>query len=246
VVNEAVWPDYDGAAFGDVSGVTAQSYLSVESVGTATTAEGLDLPLASNFPTRTPATTARRPTPTRSTTEPTAREGTTRVHLRYTFALLTVNESTYGYLSDGSKSGVTAGDVSSGHSELVINGENDHGEITDEGASSAGAKHYDALQAVAGTHPAVITSKASSDVTIVDEAADSSATGNSNPGAEWRPTLRTFSTTQTSVTPFDSVPTFSISMSTWSPSRSVKSLGGTTEVPVSSTDSSGSSLWRVR
>ena len=54
----------------------------------------------------------------------------------------------------------------------------------------------------------------------------------------WRPP-------QTVTTEFSRVPTFSISMLTESPARSVNSSGGTIDVPVSRTARSGTALCRV-
>lgn len=130
---------------------------------------------------------------------------TTTVELRYTFALQTINEkavknyesfiqnsySSYSSVDEAARAdphleNVRPSDIksdSNGNSILVMDGNDGYPSITDNGAGSPAANNYDALQAVADQHPAVISTTAAFDVTVENEKAESGATGNSNPGA---------------------------------------------------------------
>lgn len=158
-----------------------------------------DLPLVNNFPGAASGyygavtDTERFDVGTDSTSK------TTTVTLRYTFALQTVNESSVQYFTEndfGNYSGVDdavrndpqfenvrPSDVNSGNSVLVMNAEDGYPDITNNGAGDPAANNYDAYQTVAGNHPAVISTETSFPVTVENEAAEATATGDSNTNA---------------------------------------------------------------
>ncbi|WP_254840985.1 hypothetical protein [Natronomonas marina] len=129
---------------------------------------------------------------------------TTSVELRYTFALQTINESAVQYFVSGDLSNDYNGDVptaaredphlenvrpsdiksdNGGNSVLVMDGNDGYPSIEDNGAGSPAENNYDALQAVADSHPAVISTTAAFDVTVENQKAGSGVTGDSNTGA---------------------------------------------------------------
>ena len=126
----------------------------------------------------------------------------TMVELRYTFALYTINEGNLESFTENDLNGyndideavrqdphldnVRRSDIESdgqGNSVLVMDGEDGYPSITDEGAGSAADNDYDALQAIADDHPAVISTTSEFMVDVENEAADSGASGDSNTGA---------------------------------------------------------------
>ncbi|NHN64934.1 hypothetical protein G9463_16730 [Haloarcula sp. JP-Z28] len=73
-------------------------------------------------------------------------------------------------------------DVSTGNSELVMDGTDGYPSITNNGANSAASNVYDAYQAIADSHPAVISTTAQFTVTVTNEAGDSGVTGSTGAG----------------------------------------------------------------
>lgn len=179
VVNEAGQPDYENTAY--PGGVDVDSFLLGNSLGGA---DNYDF--VNNFP----GADAGYYGPAIDTTHfdvPTDGESDSdTVELRYTFALLTVNDSMVAPENAGSGwySDVTEDDVTVGHSVLAMEGDGEYDSVTDHGAGSPSSKYYPAYHDMYDSHPAVIVDTASFAVTVNNELSGTDGSGDSGTGAE--------------------------------------------------------------
>ncbi|EMA00670.1 hypothetical protein SAMN05443574_10190 [Haloarcula vallismortis] len=174
---------------------------------------GGTLPLVNNFPGAESGYYGAADDTSRFDVDEDGASDTDTVEIRYTFALQRLNTgsanlgddpSGIGYtpvssftqnpLSDYSTieeavredphlENVRPEDVNTGNSELVMDGTDDYPSITNNGANSAASNVYDAYQAIADSHPAVISTTAQFTVTVTNEAGDSGVTGDTSAGA---------------------------------------------------------------
>lgn len=109
------------------------------------------------------------------------------VELRYTVALLTVNDSWRGADYAGPDSwfaDVPDDEVTQGHSTLAMEGDGEYPSVTDHGAGSASAKYYPAYHEMADSHPAVLVDTVAFEVGVENELSTNDGSGDSNTGAE--------------------------------------------------------------
>lgn len=196
VANEQGRPDYENADFSSIGGVTAESFVGGNSVGSADTAESVlvdqeGLPLVNNFPGADSGYYGAAGDTSRLDNDADGTQSTTQVTLRYTFALKSANQSFVNFvgptLGEGALAHVRQSDVESdsqGNSVLVMNGEDGYADITSGNAFPASTNDYDTLQYFADKHPAIITETATFNIRAKNEAADAGVTGSSNTGAQ--------------------------------------------------------------
>jgi hypothetical protein len=219
VVDTEGRPDYasaDGVSpgFDDIGGVDSASYLGGGSVGSADDAaiyldekdsgsslpleKGL-LPLVNNYPGAESGYygAASDTLPFDNPDDGTVK--TTQVTLRYTFALLSPNDSFIQWGSDDpvgegwfsnlrednlNYSGHSDSDVqqdSQGNSVLVQNDEDGYPNLADGPGGSAASNNYDGLQQIASDHPAVFFNEVTFDVDVENEQATLTPNGDTNP-----------------------------------------------------------------
>lgn len=109
------------------------------------------------------------------------------VELRYTFALLTVNDSwrTADYAgADSWFADVPSDEVTTGHSVLAMEGDGEYPSVTEHGAGSPSSKYYPAYHALADEHPAVLSDTISFAVNVQNELSATGGDGSTNAGAE--------------------------------------------------------------
>ena len=161
-----------------------------------------DLPLVNNFPGAESGYYGATADTSQMDVDDDGTSDTDSVEIRYTFALQSLNEGSVEFFVAGDFSGdyggdvetavrndphlenVRPSDVNAGNSGLVMDGEDGYPSITDHGASSASANVYDAYQAIADAHPAVVSTTATFDVTVDNQPADAGATGGTGASAE--------------------------------------------------------------
>jgi len=173
---------------------------------------GGTLPLVNNFPGAESGYYGAADDTSRFDVDEDGASDTDTVEIRYTFALQRLNTgsadlgddpSNIGYtpvssftqnpLSDYSTieeavradpwlENVRPEDVNTGNSELVMDGTDGYPSITNNGANTAASNVYDAYQAIADSHPAVISTTAQFTVTVTNEAGDSGVTGSTGAG----------------------------------------------------------------
>lgn len=161
-----------------------------------------DLPLVNNFPGAESGYYGAADNTERFDVEEDGQSDTDTVQIRYTFAFQTLDEGSVQYFVSGDFANdygsdvetavredphlenVRPADVVSGNSEFVMDGSDGYPSITNNGATSTSANDYSAYQAVAGSHPAAISTTTQFAVTVDNETADSGVTGDSGSGAE--------------------------------------------------------------
>ncbi len=161
---------------------------------------GGTLPLVNNFPGAESGYYGAAGDTSRFDVDEDGASDTDTVEIRYTFALQTLTESDIPYFTgsdfddnystvetaireDSWLENVRPEDVNTGNSELVMDGTDGYPSITNNGANSAASNVYDAYQAIADSHPAVISTTAQFTVTVMNEAGDSGVTGDTSAGA---------------------------------------------------------------
>ncbi|MDB2244982.1 hypothetical protein PM076_01060 [Halorubrum ezzemoulense] len=182
VVNETGRPDYSSESFPDYSSVDSSSYLGGGSIGSATqNYDTIGSELVNNFPGTDAGyygaaiNTDNFDVPEDGTSD------TDTVEIRYTFAFYTPTFAE-GELESSWYENVRDSDLQdvNGNSKLVMDGEDGYPSVTDEpGVSSQASNNYDALQSIADSHPAVITTTTSFGVTVENEEAGTTITSGS-------------------------------------------------------------------
>lgn len=161
------------------------------------------LPLVNNFPGAESGYYGAADDTSRFDVDEDGASDTDTVEIRYTFALQTLTESDVPYFTgsnfdenyssaddpveaaireDSWLENVRPDDVNTGNSELVMDGTDGYPSITNNGANTAASNVYDAYQAIADSHPAVISTTAQFTVTVTNEAGDSGVTGSTGAG----------------------------------------------------------------
>ena len=185
VVNEIGRPDYGSEDFPDNPSVDTDSYLGGGSIGGADqTYDTIGSELVNNFPGTDAGyygaaiNTDNFDVPEDGTSD------TDTVEIRYTFAFYTPSFAEEDELGSGWYENVRSSDLQeeNGNSKLVMDGEDEYPSVTDEpGVSSQASNNYDALQSIADSHPAVITTTTSFGVTVENEEAGTTiASGSTN------------------------------------------------------------------
>lgn len=198
VVNEAGRPDYQNLDYSYAGGVDAQSFLAGNSLGGAgdVASANPNAPLVNNFPG---ADAGYYGAVIDTDNFDVPKDGTSdkdEVELRYTLAFYTVNWPLKGWYSGdpvgtGWMENVRQSDLQvdgQGNSKLVMDGTDGYPSVTNNGANSPASIHYDALQAIAGSHPSVVVDETSFMANVINEQAQTkntngtSATGASGKG----------------------------------------------------------------
>lgn len=193
VVNEIGLPEYGSETFPDDSSVDTTSYLEGDSIGSATqTYDQIGDQIVNNFPGTDAGYYGAAIDTTHFDVDEDGATDADTVELRYTFAFYTVNWLDASWyegdpVGEGWMEHVRESDLqeSNGNSHLVMDGEDGYPSVTDHpDVSSRASNHYEALQNMAGQHPAVISTTTSFAVETTNEATDAGATGDSGSGAE--------------------------------------------------------------
>ncbi|WP_435095795.1 hypothetical protein [Halorubrum sp. N11] len=189
VVNEIGRPDYSGADWSShPDGISPGGYLGGGSIGTASDAEGvLGDDIVNNFPGASAGyygaaiNTDNLDVPEDGTSD------TDTVEIRYTFAFYTPTFASESEVGSGWFENVRSSDLQEdgGNSKLVMDGEDGYPSVTDTpGVESQASNNYDALQSIADSHPAVVTTTTSFGVTVENQESETTiASGSTNTGA---------------------------------------------------------------
>jgi hypothetical protein len=176
----------------------------IETGDSSLTDNGGTLPLVNNFPGAESGYYGAADDTSRFDVDEDGASDTDTVEIRYTFALQTLTEGDVPYFTgsnfdenyssaedpvdtavreDSWLENVRPADVNTGNSELVMDGTDGYPSITNNGANTAASNVYDAYQAIADSHPAVISTTAQFTVSVTNAAGDSGVTGDTGAGA---------------------------------------------------------------